>query len=96
MAAGGGAAAAAARGAAVVQALKASGTIVKVGPPEFVALLTKARDPLVVFSEGGMFKKKYEYLFSYKGLAFYTKSPDPLMLPGDTEIVRAQGIWIPG
>jgi len=33
---------------------------------------------------------------SYKGFAFFTKSPQPLQLGVEVEIVRARKIWIPG
>jgi hypothetical protein len=32
---------------------------------------------------------------SYKGLAFYTKSPAPLMLPMGAEVVNAKSLSIP-
>jgi hypothetical protein len=50
----------------------------------------------VVTATGGFFKTNYQYLTAYKGLVFYTKSPEPLLLPGDVELIAAQKIWIPG
>ncbi len=50
---------------------------------------------LVVTAQGGVFKKHFRYLTSYKGLAFFTKSPDELVLPRRVEIVQAQSIAIP-
>ena len=91
MAAGGAAAA-----AAIVQAIKASGVIVRVEPEEFLKLMTRAPDPLIVLAEGGFFNKNYQYLMSYKGIAFFTKSATPLPLPGGAELVRAGRIWVPG
>ena len=41
------------------------------------------------------FGTSYQYLTSYKGLAFYTKSPAPLDLPSDTELVQAKSISVP-
>jgi hypothetical protein len=93
--AGGGSAAAIAA-AAIAQAIKASGTIVKVEPNDFLTILSKTKKPLVVMSMGGVFSKNYQYLTSYKGLAFFTKSNTPLQLPGDNELVHAKKIWIPG
>ncbi len=90
----GGAAAAAA--AAVAQAIKASGVLVRVEPEQFTGLVNRQRDPLVVCATGGLLSTNYQYLFSYKGLAFYTKSPDPLPLPTGAEVVTAKSIWIPG
>ena len=51
---------------------------------------------MVVTAEGGFFSTKYQYLTSYKGLAFFTESGVPLSLPDGTEVVAARKIWIPG
>jgi hypothetical protein len=82
--------------AAMLQAVKASGAIIRIEPDEFIVLLGKTREPLVVMAVGGIFKKDYRYLTSYKGLIFFTKSSIQLMLPGSTELVAAKEIWIPG
>lgn len=80
---------------AAVEAIKASGAIVRLEPDDFVYLLSKCRDPLVVANEGGIFTKSYQYLFGYKGLVFYTKSREELPLPSGAELVYARKIWIP-
>ena len=94
MSAGAGAAAAAA--AAIAQAIKASGVLVTVTPSDFQNLVQRQRDALVVHAVGGFFSTNYQYLMGYKGLAFYTKSSEPLVLPAGTELVQAKNIWIPG
>jgi len=91
-AAAGGAAAAA---AAIAQAIKASGTLVRVEPHGLEAVLRKQDVPLVVHSYGGFLAKKHRYLSGYKGLAFYTESPLPIDLPGRCEVVEAKSIWMP-
>jgi hypothetical protein len=97
MAYGGGvAAAAAAQAVAIAQAIKASGAIVNVNPDNFLYIMSKTNRPLVVTATGGVFKTNYQYLTAYKGLVFYTKSPAPLLLPGDVELIAANKIWIPG
>jgi hypothetical protein len=92
---GEGGAAAAARAAAIAQAIKASGAIVRVEPHDFETVLYKSSTPLVVVSEGGFLKKNYQYLTAYKGLIFFTKSATALQLPGDIELITAKRIWIP-
>jgi hypothetical protein len=92
MCAAGGAAAA----AAIAQAMKASGVIVRVEPSEFERILGRQDSPLIVTAQGGVFSTNYQYLMSYKGLAFFTKSPTPLSLPSSAEVVVARTIWIPG
>lgn len=81
--------------AAIAQAIKASGAIVNLEPVEFERVLRRAGSPLVVAATGGWFSTHYKYIMGYKGLAFYTKSPEPLRLPEDAELVTAKTIWIP-
>jgi ABC-type transport system substrate-binding protein len=90
--AGGGGAAAA---AAIAEAIKASGAIVRVEPNDFMTILQRLDNPLIVHTTGGFFSTNYQYLTSYKGLVFYTKSPIPLTLSTRVEIVKAKKIWIP-
>jgi hypothetical protein len=94
--ANGGAAGSEAVIAATVQAVKASGAIVKVLPELFTSLVSKSKEPLVVTAMGGVFRKGYQYLTSYKGLFFYTKSPSPLEFSGNVELIPAKTIWVPG
>lgn len=96
-AAGAAGTAAAAHAAAIARAVKASGTIVRVESHEFLKVLARSDEPLVVFAErsGFLSTKKYEYLTSYKGLAFFTKSPAPLQFAGRVDIISAKKIWIP-
>jgi hypothetical protein len=85
----------AAHAAAIANAIKASGVFVRVDAGEFLGILRRTEEPLVVTATGGVFKKHFRYLTSYKGLAFFTKSPAELVLPPRVEIVRAQSIAIP-
>jgi hypothetical protein len=81
--------------AAIAQAIKASGAIVRLAPEEFQKILNKSEAPLVVVSPPKFLIRRYSYLTSYKGLAFYTASPQSLMLPGRCEVITAGSIWIP-
>jgi len=82
--------------AAIAEAAKANGAIVRIQPEEFRRLLQKAQEPLVVVHEGGMFSTKYEYLMGFKGLVFFTSSKEQLGLPSGASVVKATRIWIPG
>jgi len=82
--------------AAMAQAVQASGAILTVDPENFSKIAAKSGKPLVVISKGGMFKSKYQYLTTYKGLVFFTKSEKELILPIDTEIINVKKIWVPG
>jgi hypothetical protein len=90
---GGGAAAAA---AAMVRAVKASGAIVRVEPEEFLKLLSRNTQGLVVHAPGGWLNRGHRYLMAYKGLGFSTYTREPFPLPGTCEIVEAGSIWVPG
>jgi hypothetical protein len=92
----GAAAAGAGAAAATAQAIKASGVIVRVEPGDFLGILRRQPGALVVHATGGFLSTNYQYLTSYKGLAFFTKSSAPLDLPSGTELVQAKAIWIPG
>ena len=85
----------AAAAAAIIQATKASGVIVRVDPNEFGAILQRHKEPLVVHATGGFFSTNHQYLTSYRGLAFFTKSDTQLYLPSHCEVVEARKIWIP-
>jgi hypothetical protein len=95
MAYGGGATTGAAAHAAMVEAIKASGAIVQLESKDFMTVLSRTTDPLVIVAEGGVFKKHLQYLVGYKGFVFFTKSSTPLQFPGETEFVRAKKIWVP-
>jgi len=80
--------------AAIANAIKASGAIVRVEPQEFLNILSKVKEPLVVYSRAG-FLTQHKYLTSYKGLIFFAKSKEQLLIPASVEIVNAKKIWVP-
>ena len=82
-------------GAAIAQAIKASGAIVRVEPSEFQRILEKQEQPLVVVASEWLFGQHYKYLTSYKGLTFFAKSTEPLHISGRCETVECKRIWIP-
>ncbi|HEY6805980.1 MAG TPA: hypothetical protein VI306_20535 [Pyrinomonadaceae bacterium] len=88
--------AAAAAAAAIANAIKASGVIVRVTADDFNNILRKSDKPLIIIAKGGLFTTNYQYLTSYKGFAFFTKSNLPLVLSSNAEIIHANKIWIPG
>lgn len=79
---------------AALQAIKASGVLVQVEPTVFLSLVSKVDEPAVVVAYGGTFRKRYQYLTSYKGLAFYTTSPTALPL-SRAELIAAKSIRMP-
>ena len=82
--------------AAIANAIKASGVVVQASPEDFQRIVSKAEKPLVICATGGFFSTNYQYLTSYKGFAFFTKSKTPLDLSPKIETVLAEKIWIPG
>ena len=87
--------AAGAAAAAIAQAIRASGVLVRVSPDDFQKVLRKGEQPLVIYAKGGLFTTNHQYLTSYKGFAFFTKSATEIILPTGTEIIVANKIWIP-
>jgi len=90
------AAGAAAAHAAIANAIKASGVIIRVENKDFLVIIERVEKPLVVMTEKSFWSPSYKYISSYKGLAFFTKSSEPLRLPSDVELVMAQKIYVPG
>ena len=88
-------AAAVAVAAAIAQAISASGVLVRLEPGEFQRILQKIEQPLIVTATGGVFSTKYQYLVSYRGLAFHTRTKEPLPLPASAETVPSKKIWMP-
>ena len=82
--------------AAIAQAIKASGVLVSVETQTFLRILSLQDEPLIIRAHGGVFRPQWRYLTSYKGLAFFAKSADPLPLPGRAQVIDAKKIWMPG
>ena len=80
--------------AAIAHAIKASGTLVRIEQDEFFKIRRKSQNPLVLTCPGGRFSR-WEYLTSYKGFGFYTRSKMPLNLPSAIELVTVKSIWMP-
>ncbi len=81
--------------AAIANAIKASGSIVRVEPQAFADILRRVEKPMVVYAQGGFFSGKHQYLTSYKGLTFYAKAAEQIDLPRGVEVIVAQKIWMP-
>ncbi len=88
-------ASAAAAIAAQIQAVKACGSLVHVGPEDFALVLTLQESPFVVHGFGGFLTRKHMYLTSYRGLTFHCKSPEELALPSDTVVIEAEKMTVP-
>jgi hypothetical protein len=83
-------------GVIIANANKASGTLVRIEPEEFMKILRRVENPFVIYAEGGMISTNYQYLTSYKGFAFYTKADEQIELPRNSEVVVADKVWLPG
>ena len=81
--------------AAIANAIKASGAIVRVEPDEFLKVISRIEKPLVVHATGGAFTKHHRYIAGYKGLVFFTKSPEPLQFTRAMELIAAKKVSIP-
>jgi len=86
----------AAHAAIIANAIKASGTVVSVSPEDFDRILSKSEKPLVITATGGFIRTNFQYLTSYKGFAFFTKTPAPVTFSPRVEVIEAAKIWIPG
>jgi hypothetical protein len=91
----GGAAGGMTAAAAIANAIKASGAIIRVESSDFLTILQRSEQPLVVMVKPGFLSPNYRYLTGYKGLTFYTKSKAALKLPGNAELINCRSIYIP-
>ena len=82
--------------AALIQAIRASGVLIKVEPSVLLRIVNQLNEPIVVRARKGVVRKRWRYLTPYKGLTFYAESVDPLPLPGRTELFDAKTMWVPG
>ena len=81
--------------AAIANAVKASGAIVRVTEEDFMNIISRGEKLLIVVGRGGFLKKSFDYLMWYKGFVFFTRTNKELYLPGNCEIISAKQIWIP-
>ncbi|TWT86158.1 hypothetical protein Mal64_38980 [Pseudobythopirellula maris] len=83
---------------AIANSIRASGVLVRMEPGDLLGLLGRTAEPLVVYAiqSGFLQKTKHQYLTSYKGLAFFAHSDEPIQLPREAEVVTADKIGIPG
>jgi hypothetical protein len=68
-------------------------TGVRVKLEDFLAILSKVEEPLVIITSVGLFTKIYKYVTAYKGFIFFTESLDKLEFNTKTEIIYAQNFW---
>jgi hypothetical protein len=79
----------------VAEAIRAMGPIIQVEPIDFAKILVRTPEPLVIHATYGVFSTKHQYLTSYKGLFFHTRTPTPFPLPEDAELIESKRIWVP-
>lgn len=85
----------AAAAVAIANATKASGPVVEVSAGDFLTVLSRADAPMVLVAKAGIFRKHYRYLTSYKQVAFYTQSREPLIMPRRAELISTGKLSIP-
>lgn len=68
------------------------GTGVRVKSEDFMTIVSKSEEPLVVEAAEGFFTKIYKYATAYKGFVFFTESLNRLQFTAQTEIIQAKSI----
>ncbi len=68
------------------------GTGVRIKSEDFMTIVSKSEEPLVVETAEGFFTKIYKYATAYKGFVFFTESLNRLHFNAHTEIIQAQSI----
>jgi hypothetical protein len=68
------------------------GTGVCVKLEDFLSIIAKMEQPLVIFTSEGYFTKIYKYVTAYKGFVFFTESLDRLEFRSNVEVIHAQSL----
>lgn len=79
----------------IANAIKASGVLVQVDSKDFLRIVQQSEKPLIVHASSKVIRTTHKYLTSYKGLAFYTKVNEPLLLGNNVELIESRKISIP-
>ncbi|AKG22264.1 hypothetical protein [Calothrix sp. 336/3] len=56
---------------------------------DFLQILNKTTEPLVIFTSEGFFTKIYKYITAYKGFIFFTETLSKLDLGSHVEVIHA-------
>lgn len=78
-----------------IRAIRAAASIVEVAPKDFLAIVARAEKPLVISSRGGILRRRFSYVVSFRGLTFVTRSRERLALPEGTDVIAAVRMWLP-
>lgn len=81
--------------AAMAQAIKASGALVYVDIDAFKHILSRIESPLIVMTQGGFITKNFQYMTNYKGITFFTKINEEMLMPPKAELIYAKKFWMP-
>jgi hypothetical protein len=68
------------------------GTGVCVKLENFLNILSKSKEPLVIVTSEGYFTKIYKYVTAYKGFVFFTESLDKLEFGSNIEVIYGQSL----
>ncbi|WP_414529912.1 hypothetical protein [Nodularia chucula] len=68
------------------------GTGVFVKLEDFLSILAKIEQPLVIITSEGYFTKIYKYVTAYKGFVFFAESLDKLEFGSNIEVIYAQSL----
>jgi hypothetical protein len=68
------------------------GTGVRLKCEDFLNIIAKNPEPLVIVTVEGFFTKIYKYATAYRGFIFFTESLDRLEFASNIELIQAQGI----
>ncbi len=81
---------------AVTQAIKASGSIVRVDQEAFEQILQRTDRKLVIAcpARTKLFGR-HQYAVNYQGFTFYLKHKELIQIPPGFEIIEAKRIWVP-
>jgi hypothetical protein len=71
-----------------------SGVVITLETKEFERLLNQADKPLVVHQEPRWYSPQHRYLFSFRGMTFFTRSKSALRISKYADVVTAKGFHV--
>lgn len=71
------------------------GIVISVENDEFMRLMKQANDVIVIHQKPTWWQSYNRYLMSYRGMTFYTRSKEELVISKYSEVVTAKHFYAP-
>ena len=73
-----------------------SSVVISVETDEFMRLLKEAGNPVVIHQPSKWWQPYNRYLLTYRGMTFYTRTKEELVISKYADTVQAKSFYVPG